>query len=286
VHHSVANAAGVVLAGGRSTRMGAPKAALEWHGSTLLYRTAALLSRTVDGPVVVVATPGQRLPQVPIGVRVVEDPVEGLGPMRGIATGLAAVEGLAPAAFVCSTDMPFLHPAFVNRVLREFAAADTDVVLPMARGFQQPLAAVYRTALAGLIANLASDGELRPGMLFEHCRLQRIDDQELLADAALARFDADLDSVMNLNSPDEYEAARARPPAEVTVQCFGALASAGHRGPRTVRAATLGAAALAVDVPLDRHVEAAINGDPTTRDPHLPVVAGDTIALTSADAAG
>ena len=117
VRHSIANAAGVVLAGGRSTRMGTPKAALDWHGSTLVYRTAALVSRAVDGPVVVVAAPGQRLPELPVGVQIVEDPVEGLGPMRGIATGLAAVADLVPVAFVCSTDMPFLHPAFVIRVL-------------------------------------------------------------------------------------------------------------------------------------------------------------------------
>ncbi len=286
MHHSDVKAAGVVLAGGRSTRMGTPKAALEWHGSTLLYRTAALLSRTVDGPVVVVAAPGQQLSELPGGVQVVEDPIEGLGPMRGIATGLAAVADQAPAAFVCSTDMPFLHPAFVNRVMREFAVTDTDVVLPTARGFRQPLAAVYRTMLAGLIANLAADGELRPGMLFEHCRLQRIDDAELLADAVLARFDPDLESVMNVNSPDEYEAARRRPPAEVTIQCFGALAAAGRRGPRTVRAATLGEAAQAVDIALDQYVMAALNGDLMTRDPHLPLVAGDTVALLSADAGG
>jgi molybdopterin-guanine dinucleotide biosynthesis protein A len=266
--------------------MGEPKAALEWHGSTLLYRTAALLARTIDGPVVVVAAPGQQLPELPIGVQVVEDPVEGLGPMRGIATGLTAVAELAPAAFVCSTDMPFLHPAFINRVLREFAGADTDVVLPTARGFRQPLAAVYRTTLAGLITDLAAGGELRPGMLFEHCRLHRIDDEQLLADAVLARFDADLESVTNLNTPDEYEAARARPAAEVTIQCFGALADAGHRGPRTVRAATLGAAAEAVDVLLDQHVMAALNGDLMTREPRLPLVAGDTVALLSADAGG
>jgi molybdopterin-guanine dinucleotide biosynthesis protein A len=266
--------------------MGAPKAALEWHGSTLLYRTAALLSRTLEGPVVVVAAPGQELPELPIDVQVVEDPIEGLGPMRGIATGLAAVAELAPAAFVCSTDMPFLHPAFINRVLRAFAMADTDVVLPMARGFRQPLAAVYRAGLAGLIADLASGGELRPGMLFEHCRVTRIADEELLADNVLARFDADLESVVNLNTLDEYEAARARLPAEVTVQCFGALAAAGHRGPRAVRAATLGAAAEAVGVPLDQYVMAALNGDLMTRDPHLPLVAGDTVALLSADAGG
>jgi molybdopterin-guanine dinucleotide biosynthesis protein A len=220
---------------------------------------------------------------LPTGVEVVEDPVEGLGPMRGIATGLAAVRDLAPAAFVCATDMPFLHPAFVNRVLREFAVLDTDVVLPTVRGFRQPLAAVYRTALAALVADLASGGELRLGVLFEHCRARRIHDQELLADAALARFDADLESVTNLNTPSDYEAARARLPAEVTVQCFGALASGGCRGPRTVRAATLGAAAQAVDIPLDKYVVAALHGDLRTHDPHLPLVAGDTVALLSAD---
>ena len=65
--------------------MGRPKAALEWHGSTLLHRTTALLARTVGGPVLVVAAPGQDLPELPPGVEVVADPVEGLGPMRGLA---------------------------------------------------------------------------------------------------------------------------------------------------------------------------------------------------------
>jgi len=266
--------------------MGAPKAALEWHGSTLVYRAAAVLSRTVEGPVVVVAAPGQQLPELPVGVHVVEDPVEGRGPMVGIATGLAAVAERAPVAFVCSTDMPFLHPAFVGRVLREFALTDADVVLPVARGFRQPLAAAYRTTLADVIADLASCGVLRPGMLFEHCNATQIDDDELLADPVLAQVDAKLESVVNVNSPEEYEAARARPPEEITVQCFGPLASAGRRGPRTVRAATLGAAAESVGIPLDQYVVAALNGDVMSRDPHLPLVAGDTVALMTADAGG
>ena len=88
--------------------MGTAKAGLEWHGATLLYRAAAVLARTVDGPVVVVAAPGQALPDLPDGVAVVEDPVEGLGPMQGLATGLAALVAEADAAFVCSTDLPFL----------------------------------------------------------------------------------------------------------------------------------------------------------------------------------
>ena len=51
--------AGIVLAGGRSSRMGAPKAWLDWHGSTLLRRTCGLVARGTGGPVVVVRAPAK-----------------------------------------------------------------------------------------------------------------------------------------------------------------------------------------------------------------------------------
>src|SRR5262249_492349 len=114
----VAICGGVVLAGGRSSRMGTPKAALEWHGSTLLRRTAGILGRGTGGPVVVVRAREQELPGLPDDVIVADDPREGKGPVQGIAAGLGALRGLADRAFVSSTDMPFLHPAFVRRVLR------------------------------------------------------------------------------------------------------------------------------------------------------------------------
>src|ERR671939_2131575 len=96
-------AAGIVLAGGRSSRMGSPKAALEWHGSTLLRRVVGIVARGVDGPVVVVRAPGQELPALPEGVEVVEDAREGRGPLEGMAAGLAAVRDRAPVAYVSST---------------------------------------------------------------------------------------------------------------------------------------------------------------------------------------
>ena len=266
--------------------MGHPKAALEWHGSTLLHRTTALLSRTVGGPVLVVAAPRQDLPELPPGVEVVADPIEGQGPMRGLATGLAALGERATVAFVCSTDLPFLHPALVRRVLRGFADPETEVVLPVARGYRQPLAAGYRTSLAGLVEKLLGEGDLRPGMLFRHCRVTQLDDDALLADPDLVRNDPGLDSLFNVNEPDDYAAALARAEPEVLVERFGALASGGQRGPRTVRAASLGAAAAAVGIALDRHVVAAVNGDQMTRDARLPLVAGDTVAFLSADAGG
>lgn len=252
----------------------------------MLYRTVALVARSVTGPVVVVRAPGQVLPALPAGVAVVEDPIEGLGPMQGVAAGLASVADRAASAFVCSTDMPFLHTAFVRRVLRALADPDVDMVLPVARGFRQPLAAGYRTALAGLITELIAEGDLRPGMLVKHCQVLQLDDTALLADPALARHDPELESVVNVNTPDDYAAAHARPATEITVQCFGALAGSGRRGPRSVRAATLGEAAAGVGLALDRHVVAALNGDQITRDKGFPLVAGDSVAFLSADAGG
>ncbi|HEY6423239.1 MAG TPA: NTP transferase domain-containing protein [Pseudonocardiaceae bacterium] len=278
-------AAGVVLAGGRSSRMGTPKAALEWHGSTLLRRTLGVLARAVDGPLLVVRATGQPLPEILPTVHVVEDPEEGLGPLQGIAAGLAALTGGAQNAFVCSTDLPFLHPEFVRRVLAALVG-DTDVVLPVARGFPQPLAAAYRVSLGPLAAELVTAGELRPAFLFRRCATLRLDDAALLADPALAAADPALDSVVNVNSPDDYRTARLHPAPEITVQRYGTLARDGHRGPCTVRAATLSGAAAAVGLALDRHVVAALNGDQISRDGDVPLARGDTVSFLSADAGG
>jgi molybdenum cofactor guanylyltransferase len=278
------DSAGVVLAGGRSSRMGTPKAALEWHGSTLLRRTVGIISRVTGGPVVVVRAPGQALPALPQDVEVVEDPREGKGPVQGIAAGLAALAGRAEAAFVSSTDMPFLHPAFVRRVLRA-AQEGADVGLPIARGYPQPLAASYCTALAPVAERLVKAERLRPAFLFEECVVSRLDEAALRADPVLAALDPGLDSVININEPADYQTALAQPAPEVSVQLFGALAD-GRRGPRPVRAATVAEAAAAAGVTLDGHVTAALNGDQITRDGQTPLATGDTVFFLSADAGG
>jgi molybdopterin-guanine dinucleotide biosynthesis protein A len=260
--------------------MGTPKAALEWHGSTLLRRTLGVLARSVEGSLLVVRAPDQPLPEMPPQVDVVEDPEEGLGPLQGIAAGLAALAGRAYAAFVCSTDLPFLHPVFVRRVLAALTD-DVDVVLPVARGYPQPLAAAYRVTLAPLVAELVTAGDLRLAFLVRHhrCRTLRLNDAALLADPVLAAADPALDSVVNVNSPEDYRAARCHPAPQITVQRYGTLARNGHRGPRTVRAATLSGAAAAVGIALDRHIVAALNGDQISRDGDVPLATGDTVAF-------
>jgi molybdopterin-guanine dinucleotide biosynthesis protein A len=293
--------AGVVLAGGRSARMGTPKAALEWHGSTLLRRTVAILARATGGPVVVVRAKGQELPGLPDGVQVVDDPREDLGPVQGLAAGLGALAGLAEVAFVSATDMPFLHPAFVRRVLRAVGAgtavgegADVgegaEVGLPVARGYPQPLAAAYRTALAPLAESLVRDGLLRPAFLFRRCQVSRLDEAALLGDPVLAALDPGLDSLANVNQPDDYRQARARTAPEITIQwasgpeslraatVHAATVHAATVRPATVHAATLAEAAAAAGARLG-NVTAALNGDQLVEDAQTPLVAGDTVSF-------
>jgi molybdopterin-guanine dinucleotide biosynthesis protein A len=275
--------AGIVLAGGRSTRMGRSKAGLEWHGSTLLRRVAGIVSRAVDGGVVVVRAPAQELPSLPPGVRVVADAREGRGPVQGLAAGLAAVAGHAELAYVSSTDVPLLHPAFVAAVVAAAEPEDVDVALPVAQGFRQPLAAAYRTSLLGEIEELIGSERMSPAFLFERCRVRELDERQLLRDPRLARADPELLSLLNVNNPAQYVEARARPAPPVTVRRSGGLAVARDGDPIALRAATLAAAAAAAGVPLDRHVAAMVNGNQVSRDPELPLVSGDAVEFLTTD---
>ena len=278
----MAGSGGVVLAGGRSSRMGAPKSALEWHGSTLLRRTVGIVGRAAGGPVVVVRAVGQQLPELPPGTIVVDDPRPGKGPLQGIAAGLGALAGLADRsragerpefAFVCSTDLPFLHPAFIGRVLALLREDGADVALPVARGYRQPLAAGYRVSLAEAAEALVAADRLRPAFLFDQCAVTRLNEARLRQDPVLSAVDPELDSVLNVNQPADYQAARVRPAPLVTVQILGAIPA----GPVTVRAATVRAAATAAGLAPGGPVAVTLNGRPSDGDGEIPLATGDAV---------
>jgi molybdopterin-guanine dinucleotide biosynthesis protein A len=250
--------AGIVLAGGRSTRMGRSKATLDWHGSTLVRRAVGIVGRVVDGPVVVVRAHGQELPALPAGVEIAQDARAARGPLQGIAAGLELIGDRADAVFVCGVDAPLLHPALVRHIIASLADGDDDVALPQAHGFPHPLAAAYRTTVARHLYDLLDEDRLGTRPLLQRCRVRRLDEAALLADRAVARLDPELLSLANLNEPAEYDAARARPAPEVAVAGRG-----------SVRAATLGAAGEG---------PATVNGRAVS-DPEEPLVAGDEITF-------
>ena len=276
--------AGVVLAGGRSSRMGTPKAALEWHGSTLLRRTTGILARATGGPVVVVRAPGQELPELPPDVEVVDDPREGQGPVQGMAAGLAALADRA------GRRVRQLHRHAVPASgLRPPGAARGGTTAPTwcCRWPRLPAAAGRRLPHRSRRSRSGSSPAAGCGRrsCSSECVVSRLGEAALQDDPVLAALDPDLDSVVNVNEPDDYRTARSRPGPEIIVQRFGALAN-GHRGPQAVRAATVAEAAAAVGVEFGRHVMAALNGDQITRDGQTPLAAGDTVSFLSADAGG
>ncbi len=279
------DAAGIVLAGGRSSRMGSPKAALDWHGSTLLRRVTGIVARSVTGPVIVVSARGQSLPALAGGVEIVTDEREGRGPLQGLAAGLAAIADRAPVAYVSSTDVPLLHPAFIQRVLSALDD-DIDVVLPEVGGYRQPLSAAYRTSLLPVVEELIAADRMRPAFLFERSHVRRLTEADLLRTKRSPDSTRNLASVSNLNEPADYERARALPAPEIVVERFGPLAKPPAQRRQTAHAWSLGEVAAAVDLALDEHIVAALNGDQITRDPELPLVAGDTVAFMVADAGG
>jgi molybdopterin-guanine dinucleotide biosynthesis protein A len=191
---------GIILCGGRSTRMGRPKAALPFGPETMLARVARLLGEAVH-PLVVVAAPDQEVPEIPSTITVVRDRRQGRGPLEGLSAGLAALDGRADAAYATSCDVPLLVPAFVLR-MGELLASH-EIAVPVEGEFHHPLAAVYRLSARAAVERLLAADRLRPLFLFDECDTRRVPVEEL------RRIDPALATLRNLNHPGDYEAALA-----------------------------------------------------------------------------
>jgi molybdenum cofactor guanylyltransferase len=189
---------GVVLCGGQSSRMGRPKAWLPFGDELMLPRVVRLLGEVV-APIVVVAAPGQDVPPLPPGIEIVRDPEQGRGPLQGLAAGLEALRGRADAAYLSSCDVPFLQAAFVRRLVE--LLGDHAICVPEVDGYRHPLAAVYRLQCAAVAARLLTEERLRPAFLFEEVPTRIVRPEEL------AEVDATFQTLRNLNTPAEYEAA-------------------------------------------------------------------------------
>lgn len=190
----------IVVCGGKSTRMGSPKALLPFGDEVLLQRMVRIVREAIDGPIVVVAAAGQALPLLPVDVDVVVDENDGRGPMEGLRAGMKRLSERCDVAYVTSCDAPLLHSAVVRKICE--ATAGVDAAAPRAAGYLQPLAAAYRVdVVLPHIEDLLAADRRRPMLLFERVKTNILDE------AALVDVDPKLDSLRNLNTPDDYRAA-------------------------------------------------------------------------------
>lgn len=157
--------AGIVLAGGRSRRMGRDKAAMDWAGEPMLARVVRTVGQRCD-PVFVVAPEESAAYQGLHGTggpeaQWVTDETPGGGPLAGLAVGLSrAADAGAAWAFVCATDMPLISAELIDELLRGVTVSTQAVIATDAQR-DHPMAGLYRTDVAPVVAELTAGGERR-----------------------------------------------------------------------------------------------------------------------------
>ncbi|MBI3743911.1 MAG: molybdenum cofactor guanylyltransferase [Chloroflexi bacterium] len=191
---------GVILAGGRSRRLGRDKRLEPFAGETLFARVAKRLGEVCDEIVAVAADEDSRaaLPNVE-AVRVVNDVYPDRGSLGGIYSGLAAATNTW--SIVVATDMPFLNVRLLTHLLS--LREGYDAVVPMVEGFPEPTHAAYaKTCLKPIEARIQRN-DLKIAKFFEDVHVRFVEEAEL------RRFDPDLDSFFNVNTPEDLERAQS-----------------------------------------------------------------------------
>lgn len=188
---------GVVLAGGKSSRLGRDKAWLTFFGRPLLCRVADVLARVTGEVLVSGRDPsvfGLEAPWLP-------DATPGLGPAGGVSTVLAAVKR---SCLVVSCDLPFLDEATVRRLVEAWRGRAPDVLMTTYRieetGYLESLVAIYEPEGLALMRQYLDRDERRLSAMFPEHRRLHIDYRRADPEAARAFF--------NINAPPDLTRAR------------------------------------------------------------------------------
>lgn len=185
---------GVVLAGGRSSRMGRNKAFLDFGSKSIVEHTIELF-KSIFSEIILVANSPEEYKE--LGVRVVADIFPGKGSLGGIYTGL--FYSLHDHAFVVSCDMPFLKKDLIRFLIG--LKEDYDVTVPRHRNGYEPLHAVYSKKCLKPIEFMLSKGDLRIVGFYPDVRVREVSEEELCP------YNPDPSAFININTPEEYEEA-------------------------------------------------------------------------------
>jgi molybdopterin-guanine dinucleotide biosynthesis protein A len=195
---------GFLLAGGKSSRMGADKAFLDFGGQTLLDRALTVMG-AVCGKVTIVGDPDKfaEYGSSKYGY-VVADIFSGCGPLAGIHAAL--VHSTAELNLMLAVDMPFVSGELLAFLFATAEDADNHAIVTVPRtskGFQ-PLCAVYRHDFAVAAEQALRAGKYKIDAAFSSVSVRVIEEDELAA----AGFSEQ--SFFNLNTPQDVRAAERR----------------------------------------------------------------------------
>lgn len=193
----IGEVSGVVLAGGKSKRMGMDKRHLSVHGKPLLDRVTSILLELFPEVLLVLAE--EDISRQDDRMQIVTDLIPDCAAVGGLYTGL--YHSRYPRVFVVACDMPFINPAVIELFLQKIDA--TDIVMAQLVTGLQPLHGLYSKQCLPILKEMIDARDLR---------LQNIADKQGLtvhrvSEAEIKRLDPQLLSFLNLNSPADLELA-------------------------------------------------------------------------------
>ena len=189
---------GVILAGGKSRRMGGrPKALLPFGGKLIIERVVETLAAVFPENLIVTDTPDL---YAFLGLPMLADLFPDHGSLGGIYSGLRAASG--EAAFAVACDMPFLHAGLIRAMVER--AGEGDVVIPNAAGELQTLHALYGERCLGPMETLLRAHRLKITAFFSEVTVVEV------SEADVARFRDPSLCFMNVNTPEELDLALQR----------------------------------------------------------------------------
>ena len=189
---------GVVLAGGRSRRLGRDKAVEPVGGEPLISRVIGRMSEVADD-IVVVVNDNERASQLPLpqDAAVVIDTYPDKGSLGGIFSGLSA--GREDWAIVVACDMPFINVALLRHILDQ--TEECDAVVPILDGRPEPIHAAYSKVCLPAIEKKILADDLKIAGFFEDVRVKFVDQIEV------EKFDPDHLSFFNINTEQDLQKA-------------------------------------------------------------------------------
>ena len=192
---------GLILCGGRSSRMGYDKLRLRFPGGSLLDRMLHTLGRVVQ-PIVLSLAPGQATGPLPPDVRTVKDGVANQGPLWGLTEGFRALQGQCERVVVMPVDLPFLTPAWVERLLD--GLDEHTACAYQHEGFINALTAAYSIQLLPKLETLLGEGRRRPLFILEGENTRILQAAAVEAPGAGA---TPIHPLMDVDTPEAYRAA-------------------------------------------------------------------------------
>jgi molybdenum cofactor guanylyltransferase len=184
----------IIQAGGQSRRMGRDKALIDYHGRPILAHVIDTLRQLSDDVIVVANRSDVYSPIVSsLGARLVPDYDPPVGPLGGLAAGLAAMQH--DLALVVACDMPLLNLDLLRHLIDR--AANFDAVVPLTGDQYEPLHAVYRGTCLAPIQRRLANGERRVISFFEDVHLS------VVPEADWRVIDPEGRSLSNFNTPED-----------------------------------------------------------------------------------